>query len=149
MSSRHEKTSVVERKSAGLILLIPGHDKYLLHLQSCKSHISHLKKNMAKDFSWALLLILCTAFHARARAVTSAFAGGHFDQIKLKRPTSGKNLFTCMAGVASPKVRVFLVRHGAVDLNTPGMVYPKDCFYGGQNVPLSSLGKIEAQVLRS
>ena len=43
-------------------------------------------------------------------------------------------------------LKVYLVRHGAVDLNTPGMVFPKDCFYGGHNVPLSDLGKLEAQV---
>ncbi|KAJ1481907.1 hypothetical protein T484DRAFT_1805691 [Baffinella frigidus] len=42
-------------------------------------------------------------------------------------------------------LRVYLVRHGAVDLTTPGMTFPKDCFYGGHDVPLSTLGKEEAQ----
>jgi broad specificity phosphatase PhoE len=41
---------------------------------------------------------------------------------------------------------VYLVRHGAVDLTTPGMTFPKDCFYGGHDVPLSTIGKEEAQV---
>ncbi|EKX44410.1 hypothetical protein GUITHDRAFT_109531 [Guillardia theta CCMP2712] len=42
-------------------------------------------------------------------------------------------------------VRVVLIRHGAVDLTTPGMTFPKDCFYGGHDVPLSDYGKLEAQ----
>jgi len=42
-------------------------------------------------------------------------------------------------------IRVFLVRHGAVDLTTPGMTFPKNCFYGGHNVPLSAYGEAEAR----
>lgn len=42
-------------------------------------------------------------------------------------------------------LRVFLVRHGAVDLTTPGFTFPKDCFYGGADVPLSKLGELEAK----
>ena len=45
-------------------------------------------------------------------------------------------------GLAPDRIRVFLVRHGAVDLTTPGMNFPKNCFYGGHNVPLSALGEV-------
>jgi len=49
------------------------------------------------------------------------------------------------AEVPDDRIRVFLVRHGAVDLTTPGMTFPKDCFYGGHNVPLSAYGEAEAR----
>ena len=47
--------------------------------------------------------------------------------------------------VADGDIRVFLVRHGAVDLTTPEHFYPKGAFYGGDDVPLSKLGEREAQ----
>eukprot|EP00287_Rhodomonas_sp_CCMP768_P002796 CAMPEP_0196732674 /NCGR_PEP_ID=MMETSP1091-20130531/12013_1 /TAXON_ID=302021 /ORGANISM="Rhodomonas sp., Strain CCMP768" /LENGTH=253 /DNA_ID=CAMNT_0042075979 /DNA_START=3 /DNA_END=760 /DNA_ORIENTATION=- len=49
------------------------------------------------------------------------------------------------AMASESNIRVFLVRHGAVDLNSPGRVYPKGSFYGGDDVPLSALGELEAQ----
>mmetsp|Transcript_3117 Transcript_3117/g.7412 ORF Transcript_3117/g.7412 Transcript_3117/m.7412 type:complete len:278 (-) Transcript_3117:63-896(-) len=57
--------------------------------------------------------------------------------------TSGPMGLRALAG--DDPLRVYLVRHGAVDLTTPGMTFPKDCFYGGHDVPLSTLGKEEAQ----
>jgi hypothetical protein len=35
-------------------------------------------------------------------------------------------------------------RAAAVDLTTPGMTFPKNCFYGGHNVPLSAYGEVSA-----
>lgn len=46
---------------------------------------------------------------------------------------------------AEGDIRVFLVRHGAVDLTTPEHFYPKGSFYGGDDVPLSALGEREAK----
>jgi hypothetical protein len=34
-------------------------------------------------------------------------------------------------GRDSDRLRIFLVRHGAVDLTQPGFTFPKDCMYGG------------------
>ncbi len=92
----------------------------------------------------AAFLVAGSVPHAKARSITSAFAfPGQINQKLVHTRVSAKSSL-CM--MADQKIKVFLVRHGAVDLNSPGMVYPKDCFYGGQNVPLSLLGQVEAQV---
>ncbi len=92
----------------------------------------------------AAFLLAGAVPHARARTITSGFVfSGQINEKFMRTHISAKSSL-CM--MADQKMRVFLVRHGAVDLNSPGMVYPKDCFYGGQNVPLSLLGKVEAQV---
>ncbi len=98
-----------------------------------------------RSYLVATVLLAGAVPQARSRSISTAFAfSGQLKQNIMRTRTSAKNSL-CM--MADHKIKVFLVRHGAVDLNSPGMVYPKDCFYGGQNVPLSELGKVEAQVL--
>ena len=104
---------------------------------------------MRNAFVLAFVMVAWTTMSVTARTITPAFVVGRFDQLmqlKFSKRSSLNKASLCMKGSATTDVRVFLVRHGAVDLNSPGMVYPKDCFYGGQNVPLSTLGKVEAQV---
>jgi len=72
---------------------------------------------------------------AFARCVSAATGGAHCTASE--KPWSTK--------VPDDSIRVFLVRHGAVDLTTPGMTFPKNCFYGGHNVPLSAYGEAEAR----
>lgn len=45
--------------------------------------------------------------------------------------TAYLNICACLCS-DKDLLKVYLVRHGAVDLNSPGMVYPQGCFYGGQ-----------------
>ena len=109
---------------------------------------NHFLKKTMQNGLLAFFLLFEPMKHVVSGAPISAFA---FSRVygKLDRRfgfSRSRFLAKSPISMSSTNVRVFLVRHGAVDLNSPGMVYPKDCFYGGQNVPLSSLGKIEAQV---
>ena len=108
-------------------------------VQNGQKHIRKMSNYLVATF-----LLAGAVTQARARAISSAFASSVQTNQNFMRARISAKSSICM--MADQKIRVFLVRHGAVDLNSPGMVYPKDCFYGGQNVPLSSLGKVEAQV---
>lgn len=102
-------------------------------------------------FGFPVFMTRATILSAAALAVLSsratAFAPSRIAGLRRGRAmVSSTRAMGLRALAGEDPLRVYLVRHGAVDLTTPGMTFPKDCFYGGHDVPLSTLGKEEAQV---
>eukprot|EP00960_Hanusia_phi_P039229 753813-Hanusia_phi.AAC.2 len=87
-----------------------------------------------------------SAFRARTSLAFSAGGLPGFKHVRCSMQSAAPAKSLDLPALKTGCVRVVLIRHGAVDLTTPGMTFPKDCFYGGHDVPLSDYGKLEAQV---
>jgi broad specificity phosphatase PhoE len=108
------------------------------------------KKSMARFALVSLLALGSTQLRPSSAGAVPAFVARHLPAGMHRRSAATPRCAAeakPWAGREVPEncIRVFLVRHGAVDLTTPGMTFPKNCFYGGHNVPLSAYGEAEAR----
>mmetsp|Transcript_78206 Transcript_78206/g.210500 ORF Transcript_78206/g.210500 Transcript_78206/m.210500 type:complete len:101 (-) Transcript_78206:390-692(-) len=76
----------------------------------------------------------------------SAFSFKPYTVLSMRKHLRGVMSAAANCSPTNHKIRFFLVRHGQVNLSTPEFTFPKYCFYGGHDVPLSEHGKAEAKV---